>query len=257
MIEVLNLSAFYGTKCIFKDISFSLKSGSFTALCGKNGAGKSTLLNLMAGIVPAGLKFEGEVLIDGNSVFKMKRKNIARKISFLIQNENPVWNMTVRQFVETGLYSAESLPKNQSDQQINEALDRTGILDFAEKKIFNISGGEFQKCRLARCLVQKTPYMFFDEHSEGLDLPFQQEFLGQIKNLGKTVLFSIHDINTAAIYAENFIIIFDEKIICGGKQDIFSEEILSEAFSSKTKIYTHPVLNIPQVLFVEGNRINS
>ena len=256
MIEVLNLSAFYGTKCIFKNISFSLSSGTFTALCGKNGAGKSTLLNLMSGIVPAGLKYEGDVLMDGISVFNMKRKDIARKISFLIQNENPVWNMSVRQFIETGLYSAGSLPKNQSELLVNEALDKIGILDFADKKIFNISGGEFQKCRLARCMVQKTPYMFFDEHSEGLDLPFQQEFLGCIKNLGKTILFSIHDINTAAAFAENFILIFDEEIICGGTQDIFTESVLSKAFSSGTKIYMHPVLKIPQVLFVEENQGN-
>ena len=104
MLEVKNLSAYYGKKCVFENISFNLESGSFTALCGKNGSGKSTLLTLISGIVPGGLSFEGEVLFDGESVFKMKRKDAAKKISLLLQEENPVWNMSVSQFVETGLY---------------------------------------------------------------------------------------------------------------------------------------------------------
>lgn len=250
MIEVKNLSACYGSQTVFENLSFTLPNGNFTALCGKNGSGKSTLLSLMAGIVPGNLKFEGDVLIDGESVFKMNRKDIAQKISFLIQNEQPVWNMSVGQFVETGLYSAGSIPKVQSEKMIKEVLEKIGIADFEEKKIFNISGGEFQKCRLARCLIQKSEYMFFDEPSESLDLPFQKEFLIQIKSLEKTILFSIHDINTAAIYAENFILLSEGKIVTGKREEVFTEENISKVFNTKVKVFNHPVLNIPQVLFL-------
>ena len=71
----------------------------------------------MAGIVPAGLTFTGDILIDGKSVFKMKRTQAAQTVSLLLQSETPVWNLTVRQFVETGLYSFGKLPHVEAFQK--------------------------------------------------------------------------------------------------------------------------------------------
>ncbi|MBP5520456.1 MAG: ABC transporter ATP-binding protein [Treponema sp.] len=249
MIQVKNLSATYDKKSVFANLNFTLEDNSFTALCGKNGSGKSTLLSLMAGIIPAGLNYSGDILINGKSVFKMKRAEAAHNLSFLLQAENPVWNLTVRQFVETGLYSFGHLTKSQTDSAVNQALKQVGILDFAQNYIFNISGGEFQKCRLARALVQKTPFMLFDEPANQLDLPFQTEFLRELKKLNKTILFSIHDINTAAFFADDYLLLSNGSAILGKKEQIFTEAQLSKAFSSPAKIYTHPLQNVPQVLF--------
>lgn len=249
MIEVKDLSAFYdeSQKVIFDNISFSLTNDSLFALCGKNGSGKSTLLLLMAGIIPAGLKVSGDILIDGRSVFKMKRTEAAKNISLLLQNETPVWNLTVRQFVETGLYAFGKQPRD----LVDGALSSLGILDFADKLIFNISGGEFQKCRLARCLIQKSPAMLFDEPAENLDMPFQMQFLNKIRELAnnKAILFSIHDINTAALFATDFLLLSKGKIIQATRDEIFKPEILSEAFDANVKIFEHPLQGIPQVLF--------
>ena len=253
MIEVKNLTASYdeSNKLIFDDISFTLTNDSLSALCGKNGSGKSTLLLLMAGIVPAGLKVSGDILIDGKSVFKMKRSDAAQNISLLLQNETPVWNLTVRQFVETGLYSFGKQPRAIADGAVDGALSSLGILDFADKLIFNISGGEFQKCRLARCLIQKSPAMLFDEPAENLDMPFQMQFLNKIRELAaeKTILFSIHDINTAALFANDFLLLSKGKIIQAKRDEIFKADILSEAFGADVKIFEHPLQGIPQVLF--------
>ena len=254
MIEVKNLSAFYdeSQKVIFDNISFSLTNDSLFALCGKNGSGKSTLLLLMAGIIPAGLKVSGDILIDGRSVFKMKRTEAAKNISLLLQNETPVWNLTVRQFVETGLYAFGKQPRGMADGAVDDVLESLGILDFADKLIFNISGGEFQKCRLARCLIQKSPAMLFDEPAENLDTPFQMHFLQKIHQLAenKTILFSIHDINTAALFATDFLLLCKGKILQAKRDEIFKPEILSDAFDAKVTVYNHPVKQIPQVLFL-------
>ena len=253
MIEVKNLTAFYdeAQKLIFDDISFTLTNDSLSALCGKNGSGKSTLLLLLAGIVPAGLKISGDILVDGQSVFKMKRADAAQNISLLLQNETPVWNLTVRQFVETGLYSFGKQPRVVADGAVDEALSSLGILDFADKLIFNISGGEFQKCRLARCLIQKSPAMLFDEPAENLDMPFQMQFLNKVRELAgkKAILFSIHDINTAALFTENFLLLSKGKLTQASRDEIFKPEILSEAFGADVKIFSHPLQGIPQVLF--------
>ena len=250
MIEVRNFSASYDDKIVFEHLDFSLTDGSYTALCGKNGSGKSTLLSLMAGLVPAGLKYSGDILIDGKSVFQMKRSEAAKRVSFLLQNESAVWNLSVRQFVETGLYSLGRMSAGEVDALVNKALEKTGISDFADKHIFNISGGEFQKCRLARCLVQGTPLMLFDEPGDKLDMPFQQHFLQAIKNLGKTVLFSIHEINVASIFAEDFLLLSEGSLIKGSREDIFKQDLLEAAYGAKVEIYKHPVKNVPQVLFI-------
>lgn len=249
-IEVRDFSAAYDDKIVFQHLNFSLAEGSYTALCGKNGSGKSTLLSLMAGLVPAGLTYSGDILIDGKSVFAMKRDEAAKKVSFLLQSESAVWNLTVRQFVETGLYSLGRLAAGEVDSLVNKALEETGIADFADKHLFNISGGEFQKCRLARCLVQGTPLMLFDEPGDKLDMPFQQSFLQAIKDLGKTVLFSIHEINVASIFAEDFLLLSDGALVRGSCEDIFKKEVIEAAFDAKVEIYRHPIKNVPQVLFV-------
>lgn len=251
MIEVKNLTAAYDGLPVFENISFTLPDNSFTALCGKNGSGKSTLLLLMAGIVPAGLKYSGEILINGKNIFTMKRQDAAQNVSLLLQSETPAWNLNVRQFIETGLYSYGRLTQTECTRAVDEALEKIGITDFASKRLFNISGGEFQKCRLARCFAQKTPVMLFDEPAEKLDLPFQLKFLEQIKNLNKTILFSIHDLNTASIFAKDFLLLSKGSLIQSDRNSIFAPELLSQAFDSRAQIFEHPVKKVPQVLFLE------
>lgn len=250
MIEVKNLCASYNGTAVFENLSFTLQDKSFTALCGKNGSGKSTLLSLIAGIIPDGLKHSGEILLDGKDVFKMKREEAAQKISFLLQSENPAWNFSVRQFVETGLYAFGRMSQSECDAAVNEALGKTGIPDFADKKIMNLSGGEFQKCRLARCFVQKTKTILFDEPAEKLDLPFQLKFLEQISMLEKTIIFSIHDLNTAAFFATDFLLLSNGKLIQADRDTIFNQELLSSAFNTKSTVFEHPVKKVPQVLFL-------
>ena len=179
----------------------------------------------------------------------MKREEAAKNVSFLLQNETPVWNLSVRQFVETGLYAFGRMSQAEVDKAVNEALEKTWIQEFAEKKIFNISGGEFQKCRLARCFVQKTPTMLFDEPAEKLDLPFQLKFLEQISHLEKTILFSIHDLNAAAFFAKDFLLLSNGKLIQAPREKIFEPELLSQAFDSSASVFEHPVKKVPQVLF--------
>ncbi|MBR5932406.1 MAG: ABC transporter ATP-binding protein [Treponema sp.] len=233
MIEIKNLSAGYTQNLIFENVNLTIEDSSFTALCGRNGSGKSTLLSLIDGIIPAGMKVTGKILIDGKDIFSLKRKEAAKLNSYLVQNERPVWNFTVRQFVETGLYSFGSLPQNLVDQKVDEALSRVGILNFADKKIFNISGGEFQKCRIARCLIQQSKNLLLDEMAESLDAAFEVSLLKMLKSIsskesgsdvsGKTVLFSTHDVNSALRFADKIIVICDKSTVSGSADELIAD----------------------------------
>ncbi len=258
MIEVINLSASYknpaspqGFTPVFENLTFTLQDKSFTALCGANGSGKSTLLSLIAGIVPAGLTYSGQILLDGKNIFEMKRELAAKNISFLLQSESPAWNLSVRQFIETGLYAFGRMTQTECNKAVDEALEKTGISSFADKHLFNISGGEFQKCRLARCFVQKTPSMLFDEPADQLDLPFQLKFLEQIRRLEKTILFSIHDLNTAAFFAKDFLLLSKGRLIQADRDTLFNSELLSQAYDTRAQVFEHPIKKVPQVIFLE------
>ena len=263
MIEIKNLSAGYTQNLIFENVNLTIEDSSFTALCGRNGSGKSTLLSLIDGIIPAGMKVTGKILIDGKDIFSLKRKEAAKLNSYLVQNERPVWNFTVRQFVETGLYSFGSLPQNQVDQKVDEALSRVGILNFADKKIFNISGGEFQKCRIARCLIQQSKNLLLDEMAESLDAAFEVSLLKMLKSIsskesgsdvsGKTVLFSTHDVNSALRFADKVLILDRGTLIEKTPRKIIEEgcAVFEKVFDAKIRL-SYP----SQAVMLEDGSLN-
>lgn len=221
MIEVKNLNAAFGKKIIFEDAGFriddcavnennfsdnaihtneKISSINFIALVGPNGSGKSTLLSLLDGMISDGLSVKGQISIDEKSVLeipsekkvqernkfhskKNTRSEIARKISYLIQNEYPAWNLSVKEYVKTGLYSFDELSENEKLKRTESVLTFLNIEELCEKNIFNISGGEFQKVRLARTLAAGNEYLLLDEPAENLDIAFQTEFFVQLKKI--------------------------------------------------------------------------
>lgn len=325
MIEVKNLNAAFGKKIIFEDAAFRINDGAvnennfsdndihtnekinssnFIALVGPNGSGKSTLLSLLDGIISDGLSVAGQISIDEKSVLeipseknvqeknkfhskKNSRSEIARKISYLIQNEHPAWNLSVKEYVKTGLYSFDELSENEKLERTESVLKLLNIEELCEKNIFNISGGEFQKVRLARTLVAGNEYLLLDEPAENLDIAFQTEFFVQLKKIAgitndgkiskdaetasgkgtanevgisknagrvnstKTIIFSIHDINLAANFTDSFLLIADKKIQILNRDQLFTEKVIESAWHKKCRIFEHPVTKKPQVLFLD------
>lgn len=313
MIEVKNLNAAFGKKIIFENAGFRINDGvvneinfsvnaihtnekinssNFIALVGPNGSGKSTLLSLLDGIITDRLSVTGQISIDEKSVLeipseknvqeknkfhskKNSRSEIARKISYLIQNEHPAWNLSVKEYVKTGLYSFDELSENEKLERTESVLKLLNIEELCEKNIFNISGGEFQKVRLARTLAAGNEYLLLDEPAENLDIAFQSEFFLQLKKIAgitsdcgiskdagisknagrvnstKTIIFSIHDINLAANFTDRFLLIADKKIQILNRDQLFTEKVIESAWHKKCRIFEHPVTKKPQVLFLD------
>lgn len=264
MINIQNLSASFQNTPVFSNLNFSLPENSITALCGINGSGKSTLLSLMAGIIPDSLCTQGNIFIDGQDILLQKHgKNTpctknAGKISFLEQNEKNFWDITVRELVSDGRFIHRKwhqhfLPLNKTDSFfIEQALSFLSLQKMQDRRISTLSGGEFQRVRIARSLAQQTKYIFLDEPLTALDITFQKELLNILKQLctqGKTICLSIHDLNFASNYADSLLMLRQDGngIFSGTPDELLQKHILSQVYGTDFSIFLHPVTQKKQI----------
>ena len=229
-------------KKVLSDISFSLEPGDFVCLCGPNGAGKSTLLHALA---------------DSSEIKNIKER--AKKISFLTQNENALWDYTVFDTVLSGRFCYTGKLGNYTREDFKiaeEVIKNFGLEALSEKSVHQISGGEFQKVRLARSFAQGSGFLLLDEPLSYLDFVSSESLMNLLKEKcfeqNKAVLVSIHDINMAARFADKVLLLGkcqDEKQLCfqGSVQDVLTSENLSAVYNTKVKTFLHPELKIPQI----------
>lgn len=229
-------------KKVLSDISFSLEPGDFVCLCGPNGAGKSTLLHALA---------------DSSEIKNIKER--AKKISFLTQNENALWDYTVFDTVLSGRFCYTGKLGNYTREDFKiaeEVIKDFGLEALSEKSVHQISGGEFQKVRLARSFAQGSEFLLLDEPLSSLDFVSSESLMNLLKEKcfeqNKAVLVSIHDINMAARFADKVLLLGkcqDEKQLCfqGSVQDVLTSENLSAVYNTKVKTFFHPELKIPQI----------
>lgn len=261
-----NLNAFYGDTKIFSDCTFSLQPGELVCLVGPNGSGKSTLLSVLAGINLDGLKtFSKSSETIPGPLLKMKtgnvvplsslsRKQTAAVISYLQQDEFSTWNFSVMDYVLQGRFChAENANYSIEDENIaKEAMEQTGISILAERSIHSLSGGEFQKVRIARCLCQESMFFLFDEPAANLDFVYEPKLLEQLKKIAheknKGILVSIHDLNLAARFADRLLLLKKgEPLIQGKPAEVFTEKTIAGVYEWECSVYLHPVFNCLQV----------
>lgn len=235
-LEVHELTAAYNSP-VLAGVTVTLQTGSLVVLCGRNGCGKSTLLSVMAGVPDAALKVSGAVTLNDREIKNYKRRELARYVAYMEQTEYSTWNFKVSDYVLQGRYAhSKNGYYTQADHEIcSAALQETGIASLAQRNVHELSGGEFQKVRIARALAQQPQFMLLDEPAANLDFVYEPQLMQQLKditarkNIG--IILSMHDVNLAARYAD--IIIFmppAAPVISGTPQTVLNEENLNKTF---------------------------
>lgn len=255
---IKNISASYNKNQILENVEFQIHSGEFISLCGPNGSGKSTLLSCISKIDNSHLNTNGEIILQDDSatinLAELNPKDRAKKISCLLQSEFSTWDFTVEEFVLQGRFCHTKYANyTKADYSLVEkSLSLLEILNLRERTVHTLSGGEFQKVRIARALCQDAPYILLDEPANNLDFIFEpklMETLKQIcheKNIG--MLISIHDVNIAARFADKILFLPKNNIpIFGKTEEVFTKEIISKTYNTNCKVYSHPLFNCPQV----------
>ena len=232
MIRIENLSVSYKETLALKDISLVLQGPTITGIIGPNGAGKSTLLKSMLGIIP----HEGHAFIDDKEMNKS-----LKKVAYVEQKIHIDYNfpIKVKECVSLGLYP--SIPlfhtlKANHWKKVDEALEIVGLSDYADRQISQLSGGQFQRVLIARCLVQDADYILLDEPFVGIDSVSEEIIMNTLRDLkkaGKTVLIVHHDLGKVAHYFDQVLLLNKELIALGPTKETFTQANLKQAYGDR------------------------
>lgn len=221
MIELKNIKKSFplgkGKAIVLNDISLSVNRGEMVAVMGASGSGKSTLLNILGCLEDAD---EGNYFCDGAEVTKMSPSGRERfrkdTISFVFQQFALIGSETVYGNIEVPL-KARNMARSKRRSLIMSVARKMGIEDQLFKKPALISGGQQQRCAIARALVTDNPIILADEPTGALDKKTGKEIMAILKDLsreGKTVIVVTHDESVAEI-ADRIIRIEDGKLVTG------------------------------------------
>ena len=217
-LTVDHLSFSYGTRKILDDLSFEVAPGAFCALLGPNGSGKSTLVKAIAGVHRAR---SGRVAVEGRETAGMGRRELAKVVGYVPQAGDAPFDLSVREAVMLGRTPHFGLaPRAEDRARVEESIVRMGLEELAERSMSELSGGQAQRALIARALAQDTRVLLLDEPTSALDLRYQIETLQLVRQItreeGISALIAIHDLNHAARYCDQVIVLHDGRITADG-----------------------------------------
>lgn len=250
IFEVRDVTTGYDKKVVIENFNMTIPKGQITSIVGPNGCGKTTLLHTLTRVLK--IKY-GAVLMDGKDIFAMNTKNVAKRLSLLPQMSNAPDGLTVRELIGYGRHPHKKPFEglNQWDyENIDWAVDVTGIKAFSDRPVSELSGGQKQRVWLAMALAQNTDIILLDEPTTYLDMKFQMEILNLLKSLNetadKTIVMVLHDINHASRFSDHMIALKEGGIRKLGKPEtVMTESVLKEVFEVDAVISECPFTSRP------------
>jgi len=198
-----------------------LEKGKLTALIGANGAGKSSLIKVLAGVLKP---LSGNVFLNEQQISSLGLIEQAKYRAVLFTGRENLPNISVFDFLKIARYAHGKSENQQLESLFFEKLKLVNALDFADKKINELSDGQYQKIALARVLVQETPIIILDEPTAFLDFGTMRFLFEKLMELcvleGKTILISTHNIEFALNAADNIWLIENNNLITGSPEDL-------------------------------------
>ncbi len=259
--EVSCLSLGYHTQAVLGGVDLRLQRGTVIGLLGANGAGKSSLLSVLAGDIKPQ---KGQVLLDGQPLYKYGPAVLAQKRAVLPQQLGHTFNMTVGQLIELGFFAFPDLSHTTANEMSLQALNQVAIDPaWSSKPLMHLSGGQLQRVHIARTLAQcyasiheqGQGWLLLDEPLANLDPLHQQQLLTICQNMVKTlnvgVLLVLHDLNIAAQWCDRLVLLGDGKVLSeGATGTVLTEPNLALAYGLPFHIVNIQIEGKPRTLVV-------
>lgn len=252
-IEVKNLHWQAGNNKILKDIRLKLDKNAFVGIIGPNGSGKTTLLrNISTWYRPN----TDTVLLDGKDVLSLSGRELSREMAFVTQNTNIEFEFTAMDIVLMGRSPHIKRFGNETKEDIEktqQAMEATGTWHLKDRLVTYLSGGELQRVVIARALVQDTQILLMDEPISNLDINHQIHIMDLVKSSqeekGLTVVAVLHDLNIAAQYCEDLILLDKGEVFCWGKpQEVLTEDNIKSVYGIDVHIMDNPLNGFPIII---------
>ncbi|HEV7291569.1 MAG TPA: manganese/iron ABC transporter ATP-binding protein [Devosia sp.] len=215
-----------------KHASFTIPCGSITALVGVNGSGKSTLFKAIMGFVPLAAGSVEILGIPGKTALK---RNL---VAYVPQSEDVDWNfpVLVEDVVMMGRYGHMGplrRPKRQDRDMVTQALERVNLIEFRQRQIGELSGGQKKRVFLARALAQEGQVILLDEPFTGVDVKTEDAIVALLRSLrdeGKVMLVSTHNLGSVPEFCDRTVLVKGTVLASGPTSEIFTREWLELTF---------------------------
>lgn len=235
MLEMHGVTARYrGGPLVLRDVSLTIAPGRVTGVIGPNGAGKSTLLRALLGLQPLA---SGRVTIDGSDIQSLRRRDVARRLSYLPQAAAPPFPFSALEVVSMGRYPHRGRFGAHTHRDFacaENALREAGAAHLRDALITEMSGGERQRVHLARTFATDAPALLLDEPLSNLDIQHSLDLLHILRGKrdeGRLVLLTIHDLNQAFQWCDDLILMDGGTIVAHGpKGEVFRRDLLEVTF---------------------------
>lgn len=254
-LKIENLNFEIDTTKILKNINLEIKKGEFVGIIGPNGCGKSTLLRNVYNILSP---TNGNIFIDNTSIDDFSSKELAKKISTLTQHSGGDFDFSIIDIVLMGRYAHSSMFSSTSKKDIKiakEALEKVGLSHFENRSFLSLSGGEQQRVMIARAIAGQNDFFILDEPTNHLDIRYQLEIMDIMKSLDITMFAAIHDMNIAATYCDQLILLEEGNIIAiGTPTEVLSKENFLNIFGVEVYLSVNPYTNKLSINYIpKGN----
>ncbi|MGX1591271.1 iron ABC transporter ATP-binding protein [Glutamicibacter sp. NPDC055491] len=243
MITLNSVSKKYSSTVFIGPVSLEIPTGGITALVGPNGAGKSTMLTMVGRLL--GID-QGSIEVSGYDVSKTNSKDLAKIVSILRQENHFVTRLTVRQLVGFGRYPHSKGRLTQADEEIiSRSIDFLDLGELESRYLDELSGGQRQRAYVAMVLAQDTDTVLLDEPLNNLDMKhsvvMMQHLQRAARELNRTIVIVLHDINFAGHYADYICAMKQGKVVEFGTPDeIMCDEVLTKVFETPVKVIPGP-----------------
>ncbi len=237
-------------------VSLDAMAGRITAVVGPNGSGKSTLVRALLGRMPIEA---GTLTLDGAPLAAMDRRLVARRMAVVPQREEPVFPISVRDYIALGRHPHGGPFAGRSAEDraaIANAIARADVGMFVDRTTEALSGGEWQRVRIARALAQGGAALVLDEPTTFLDVAHEMavfELLDALAREGQAILLVSHQLNLVARFADHIVLLHRGRVAADGPPgDVMRGEILERVYEWPLVVSRDPAVGAPVLVPLRG-----